>query len=203
MKQFFAPASPFARKVLASAHELGLADALTLVPATVSPVEKDKTIAPHNPAAKIPTLVTASGQAIYDSRVICEYLDAQAGGGKLFPHGEARWPALVLQSLCDEALDACLLARYETVLRPESLRWNDWIDGQMHKVSSTLDALEANWIHHLAAHVDIGVIAACCLPAYLDFRFAHVDWRAGRPRLTAWFEGFSRRPSMALTAPKV
>ena len=203
MKLFFAGASPFARKVLASAFELGLADKLTIIPATVSPLEKDKTIAPHNPAAKIPTLVTEAGEAIYDSRVICEYLDGLAGGGKLFPQGDGRWKALVLQSLCDEALDACLLVRYENVLRPENLRWTEWTDGQMHKVRQTLDVLEKDWVHYLSSHMNIGVIAAVCLPGYLDFRFAHEDWRASRPQLAAWFEGISKRPSLAQTAPKL
>lgn len=203
MKLFFAAASPFARKVMVCAHELALVDRLTVIPSTVSPIEKDKTIAPHNPAAKIPTLVTAQGDAIFDSRVICEYLDGLAGGGKLFPNGEGRWKALVLQSLCDEALDALLLARYEGVLRPEPLRWADWVEGQHRKVSQTLDALESgSWIHYLGGHVDIGVIAAGCLLGYLDFRFPQVDWRKDRPHLKAWAESFAKRPSMAATAPK-
>lgn len=203
MKLFFAGASPFARKVMAVALELGLEDRITIVPTTVSPVEKDKTIAPHNPAAKIPTLVTDAGEAIYDSRVICEYLDALAGGGKMFPAGDSRWKALVLQSLCDEALDACLIARYENVLRPEGLRWADWTDGQMRKVRQTMDALESDWLHYLSGHVNIGTIAACSLLGYLNFRFPQEDWRSARPRLAAWFDGYSKRPSMEKTAPKL
>lgn len=203
MKLFFSPASPFARKVAAAAHELGLFDRLQIIPAAVSPIEKDKTIAPHNPAAKIPTLVTEQGEAIFDSRVIVEYLDALAGGGKVIPKGEGRWKALVLQSLCDEALDACILVRYEGVLRPEPLRWPEWREGQLRKVSNTLDTLENNWTHYLASHVDVGSINACCLLGYLDFRFGDFDWRSGRPKLSAWLEGFSKRPAMEKTAPKV
>lgn len=203
MKLFFSPASPFARKVAAVALELGLYDRLQIIPAAVSPVEKDKTIAPHNPAAKIPTLVTDAGEAIFDSRVIVEYLDSLAGGGKMIPNGEGRWKALVLQSLADEALDALILTRYEGVLRPENLRWTEWREGQLRKVSQSLDMLEGEWIQYMSSHVNIGPINVCGLLGYLDFRFPDVDWRAGRPRLAAWYEGFARRPAMEKTAPRL
>ena len=203
MKLFFSPASPFARKVAAAAHELGLFDRLTIIPATVSPIERDKVIVQHNPASKIPTLVTEQGEAIFDSRVIVEYLDAQAGGGKMIPKGDGRWKALVLQSLCDEALDALILIRYERVLRPEALRWQDWQDGQFRKVSTTLDALENDWLQYLSSHVNIGSITACSLLGYLDFRFADFDWRKDRPKIAAWAEGFGKRPSMEKTAPRL
>jgi glutathione S-transferase len=202
MKLYYSAASPFARKVLALAIELGLDGRITIVPAATSPVNRDKTIVDHNPAGKIPTLVSEDGEAIYDSRVICEYLDGLAGGGKMFPHGPGRWKALVLQSLCDEALDAALLARYEVFLRPEALRWPEWRAGQLQKVESSLDGLEADWTVYLAGHVNIGVFNAGCLLGYLDFRFSELEWRKNRPKLAAWFEGFSKRPSMAKTAPK-
>lgn len=201
MKLFYAGASPFARKVLIVAHEVGLAGKITVIPFAANPLEKEKAINQHNPSGKIPTLVTEKGEGIYDSRVICEYLDALAGG-RMFPQGEARWKALVLQSLCDEAMDAAILARYETFLRPEPVRWPDWIDGQVNKIDKSLDVLENSEIHHLSSTFDIGCAAAGCLLGYLDFRFAHIDWRKDRPRLAAWFEGISRRPSMSATEPK-
>ncbi len=201
MKLFYSVASPFARKVLIVANEVGLVDQINVIPAAASPVGQDKTIAVHNPSGKIPTLITADGEAIYDSRVICEYLDSMAGGAKTFPKGSGRWKALVLQSLCDEALDAALLARYEGFLRPEQLRWPEWRVGQLKKIDLSLESLENDWIHYLAGHVDIGVIAAGCLLGYLDFRFPELEWRASKPKLSAWYEGFSRRPSMAKTAP--
>ena len=202
MKLFYAAASPFARKVWAQALENGLGDRITVVPATVSPVNRDKAIVDINPSGKIPTLVTDSGEAIYDSRVICEYLDSIAPGAKLFPVGTGRWKALVLQSLADEALDAALLARYESVLRPEPLRWEDWRAGQMAKIASSFDTLEKDWTGYLAGHLDIGVLAAGCLCGYMDFRFPDFDWRANHPKVTAWYESFSKRPSMEKTAPK-
>lgn len=201
MKLFFAPASPFARKVWVLALELGLQDRIDLIPAATSPVNRDKNLVDHNPAGKIPTLVTEAGESIYDSRVIAEYLASLNPAGGMFPEGPGRWKALVLQSLADEALDASLLARYETFLRPEDLRWQDWIKGQMAKISTSLDVLEAEWIGYLSGHVDIGVIAAGSLCGYLDFRFPDFNWRADRPKLAAWFESFSKRPSMAKTAP--
>ncbi|HRJ68098.1 MAG TPA: glutathione S-transferase [Beijerinckiaceae bacterium] len=202
MKLFYSAASPFARKVWAQALENGLGDRLTVVPAAVSPVSRDKSIVDVNPSGKIPTLVTEEGEAVYDSRVICEYLDSIASGAKMFPAGRGRWKALVLQSLADEALDAALLARYETVLRPEHLRWPEWRAGQMDKITSSFDTLEQNWTGYLAGHVDIGVIAAGCLCGYLDFRFPDYDWRKDHPKVAAWYESFSTRPSMVATAPK-
>lgn len=202
MKLFYSGASPYARKVMIVAHEVGLVDRITIVPAAANPIEKEKAVNQHNPSGKIPTLVTEQGEAIYDSRVICEYLDALAGGGTMFPAGQGRWPALVLQSLCDEALDACILTRYETLLRPEALRWPDWMDGQLHKVMTSLDMLDGDKSHYLAAHFNIGTAAACSLLGYLDFRFSHIDWRASRPKLAAWFEGASKRASVSATAPK-
>lgn len=203
MKLFYSSASPFARKVVAVAHEVGLADRLIVVPASANPMEKEKAIAQHNPAGKIPTLLTETGEAIFDSRVICEYLDALSGSGKMFPAGEGRWKALVLQSLADEALDALILARYEQLHRPEHLRIPEWVDAQLHKVFTTLDVLDRDWAHYLGAHVNIGGIAVGALLGYVDFRFGHVDWRASRPKLAAWFEGFSSRPSMVASAPTV
>lgn len=203
MKLFYSPASPFVRKCMACAIEMGLEGKIIEVPSAVSPIEAEKNIAPVNPAAKLPTLMTDDGQAIYDSRVIVEYLDALAGGGKMIPNGKDRWKALVLQSACDEALDACLLARYETVLRPEALRWQAWTDGQLRKVSNTLDMLEGEWNHYLASHVNVGVINACVLIGYLDFRFTTFDWRKDRPKLAAWYEGFAKRPAMEKTAPRM
>ena len=146
--------------------------------------------------------MTDDGQALFDSRVICEYLDSRHDRPKLFPAGPARWPALRRQAQADGILDAGLLARYETVLRPEERRWPDWIEGQKAKVARALDALEGE-AESFNGSVDIGTIAIGCALGWLDFRYAADDWRAGRPRLAAWFERFARRPSLAATVPKV
>ena len=132
--------------------------------------------------------------------MICEYL-ATRSGGSIFPTGDERWPALCLHALADGLLDAALLARYELMLRPDTLRWVDWIAGQKAKIGRALDELEAI-APGFAERLDIGTITVGCALGYLDFRFAEDAWRNGRPHLTAWYERFARRPSMVATAPK-
>jgi glutathione S-transferase len=195
MKLYFSPTSPYVRKCMVTAHELGLVDRITLLPANAHPVNRDATLIEHNPLGKVPTLITDDGLVLYDSRVICEYLDASAGGG-LFPRdGAGRWRALTLQSLADGVLDAALLVRYETAARPESLRWEDWRRGQFDKVQTSLQALErAPGV--LQGRVDIGTLALACALGYLDLRFDDWGWRLRFPQLAAWAAGFVQRPSL-------
>jgi len=139
---------------------------------------------------------------LYDSRVICEYLDALAGGGKLFPlAGAARWQALRRQALGDGILDAGILRRYELAQRPEALRWQDWLAGQQAKVDHGLDAAEheaGGWTDKF----DIGHVTLACALGWINFRFPDSGWRAKRPLLAAWFARASLRPSLAQTAPR-
>jgi glutathione S-transferase len=200
MKLLYAAASPYARKVLVVAHERGLDSQLTLVTSAASPVARNPDVVAHNPTGKIPTLILDDGTALYDSRVIAEYLDALQGP-RLFPAGAARWPALCLQSLADEMMGAALLMRYEGFMRPEALRWTEWMEGQKAKVLSSLAHLEERWIDHLDGEVDIGTVATACGLGYLDFRFADLGWRNGHDRLAQWYETFAARPSMTATAP--
>jgi glutathione S-transferase len=193
-------ASPFARKVRAVAIETGLAGRIEELDRRVTPVQPDPAIVRDNPLGKIPCLVTDDGTVLYDSRVICDYLDGLHDGERLFPpSGPARWTALRRQALADGIMDAGVLARYETFLRPEERRWPDWVDNQKKKFRRALDALEAE---DLGETLDIGTIAIGCALGYLDFRYAAESWRASRPKLAAWFERFAERPSMAATAPK-
>ncbi|MCX7683770.1 MAG: glutathione S-transferase [Acetobacteraceae bacterium] len=202
MKLFHSPASPFVRKVLVAAHERGIAEGIELVPTGVTPVRRDEAIAARNPLGKIPTLVLEDGTAVFDSRVIVEYLDGLPGGPRLIPEGgAARLKTLTLQALADGLCDAAVALRYETALRPEALRWPEWAASQTTKVVAALDALERDWVPHLSSVLDIGAIAAACALGYLDYRFAALGWREGRPRLAAWHEGFAARPSMQATAP--
>ncbi len=199
MKLFYSPASPYVRKVLIVAALCGLRDQIELLPYAGTPVSRDQDAASHNPLGKVPTLVTEDGQALYDSRVICEYLDAQAGG-KLFGAGSVRWPVLVRQALGDGMLDAALLARYEGTLRPVEARWDAWTDGMMAKVAAGLDRLEAT-ASELGDTPDIGSIAVGCALGYLDFRYAELDWRPTHPALAAWFARFNETPAMVATRP--
>ncbi len=195
MQLFFSPTSPYVRKCMVSAHELGLVGRIELIPGNAHPVQRDQTIIARNPLGKVPTLITDDGHVLFDSRVICEYLDDLAGG-TLFPRaGAARWDALTLQSLADGVLDAALLARYETAVRPEAQRWNDWLASQLDKVATSLAALEAD-AARLEGRIDIGVLSLGCALGYLDLRFADLNWRARYPKLARWEGVLAQRPSM-------
>ena len=201
MKLYSTPTSPFVRKVLVAAHELGLTDRIETVLLRPSPTAADPRLSRDNPLSKIPALVLDDGASLYDSPVICEYLDALAGGGVLVPAaGPARWDVLRTQALADGILDAAILVFYERQFRPAELHWDAWLAGQTQKALQGLDALEAQAAGFSAAP-DVGQIAAACALGWLEFRAPFGDVRAGRPALTAWFERFSSRPSMAATAP--
>jgi len=202
MKLFYASASPFVRKCLVVAAELGLpAHSIERLPSAAHPVKRDRRIIGANPLGQVPTLLTDDGKMLADSRVVCEYLNGQAGGD-IFPSGPARWDVLTDQALADGVLNAALLARYEAAARPEAYQWADWTQGQMAKVSDTLGYFEAR-IGARADAVDIGTITLGCALGYLDFRFPDLDWRGACPALAKWFAQFSQRPSMRDTAPPV
>jgi glutathione S-transferase len=188
--------SPFVRKVMVLASEAGLAARIEPVKRMMTPGSPDAALCADNPLGKIPCLVTDDGMALYDSRVICAYLDSLHDGPKMVPQdGAARWTALRREALGDGILDAAINARYETFLRPQELRWAEWILNQKQKVARGLDALEDEDL----AGVDIGTITVGCALGYLDFRYADEDWRSSRPRLAAWYATFADRPSMAAT----
>ena len=201
MKLYASVTSPYVRKVRVLAREAGLTARIDEIPATVSPVVRDEQVARANPLGKLPALLLDDGTALYDSPVICEYLDGLHAGRRLFPPaGPARWTALKLQAQGDGLLDAAILARYEMALRPEPLRWPDWVAGQKAKVSAVLDGLERD-AGSLAGDLTIGGVTIACALGYLDFRFAEDAWRTGRPRLAAWFAEVSMRESLRATMP--
>ena len=200
MKLFYSQTSPFVRKCLVAAHELGLAERFELLPAVAHPVNRDRSVVERNPLGKVPTLVTDAGAVLFDSRVICEYLNGLGGGHLLPSAGEARFAMLTDQALADGLMDAAVLTRYETAARPEPLRWPDWIGGQMEKVNSALSDFErraAAW----GGRVDVGVIAVGCALGYLDFRYPDIGWREKSPSLGRWYEEFGARESMVKTRP--
>ncbi len=197
MKLRHNPASPYVRKVMVTAHELGLAGRIELLSTAVSPVETNATLAAENPLMKIPALVTDDGQVLFDSPVICEYLDSLAGGGMFPASGKARWTALCQQALGDGILDALILCRYEIAARPEEKRHAAWTDGQMKKAHQGLAALEAE---DLSGRT-IGAITAACTLGYLDFRFPNDGWRTRHPKLAEWYKAAEARPSMQATKP--
>jgi glutathione S-transferase len=195
------PASPFARKVRIVARESKTLERLQEVETAVSPVAPNSDLANANPLIKIPALILDDGTVLYDSRVICEYLDS-LGSAALFPaSGPERWNALRLQALCDGILDAAVLTRYETAVRPQELQWLDWIAGQRKKIEGGIAALEreqSGW----GERFGIGQITAACACGYLDFRFPQINWRTEYPGLAKWFERVSARSSVRETAPR-
>lgn len=199
MKLKFSPTSPYVRKVMVTAVETGLSDRIELVPTNVW--DPDTDIGNHNPLGKVPTLLTPGGETLYDSPVICEYLDNLHDGAKIFPPvGEARWTALRRQALGDGVLDAAILWRLESA-RPEGERSDAWIGRQKIVIDRSLDVMEDE-ADSLGDSVTIGLITFGITLSYLDFRFPDEDWRSSRPALADWYDTFSARRSMEETAPK-
>ena len=152
-----------------------------------------------NPLGKVPALQIEAGMALYDSPVICEYLDSLHDGAKMFPTpGPARWQALRRQALGDGLLDAAILGRYETALRPGEMLWPEWMEAQMQKIDRSLVAMDRE-AGDLDGIVDIGTITFACALGYLDFRYGDMDLRVTRPALAAWYDAFAQRPAMRAT----
>jgi glutathione S-transferase len=199
MKLYSSPLSPYGRKVKIAAAMKGLTSRIEMRPADTNAGDPD--LNRHNPLGKIPCLV-ADGQAIFDSHVICEYLDATGSGPVLFPRsGAERWKTLTLGSLADGMLDAALLLVYEKRFRPEDKQVATWTDRQWAKVHGALDQLEQAppaW----AAAPDYGHLTLACALGYLDFRHGGT-WRAGHPKLVAWLDRFAAAvPAFEATTPK-
>ncbi|MGX6570196.1 glutathione S-transferase [Cupriavidus necator] len=202
LKLLFAPTSPFVRKVMVCAHLTGQAESIELLDSAAHPVRRDPRIAAHNPLAKVPTLILENGQAIYDSRVICEYLASRADAADIFPaSGPARWTALTRQALGDGLLDAALLARYERTARPEEVQWPTWREALLTKVSACLESIDAIAPDLVEEQPTIGEITIGCALGYLDFRFPELDWRARYGNAARWNEAFQSLPAMLATRP--
>ncbi|MGB0498899.1 MAG: glutathione S-transferase [Rubricella sp.] len=201
MHMYDNPASPYCRKVRLLLQEAGAADKVTMIPAAGNAVDPGTMPVGVNPLGKIPCLVRPEGPALYDSRVICAYLD-EVFHARLYPTGPARWDALTLEATGDGIMDAAILMVYEIRTRPEALRSEAWREGQWAKIERALDALEARWIPMLTGPITIGHLSVAAALGYIGFRLADRDWRGTRPQLAAWFEGFSARPSMQATKPE-
>jgi glutathione S-transferase len=204
MTLFHNPASPFVRKVLVLLHETGQQDRVALQLSQLTPVKPDQALIHDNPLSKIPALRLANGTVIHDSRVILDYLDHQHVGNPLIPReGAARWRRLTLASMADGIMDAAVMIRYETALRPVEKHWDEWLDAQRDKIRRALATLESEAIAELASHFDVASISVACALGYLDLRHADLEWRENNPQLAAWFSEVSLRPSMIETVPRV
>jgi glutathione S-transferase len=196
----WSPRSPFVRKVTIVAHELGLSDRIATVRTVVAAPIPNPELMKENPQSRLPTLRLADGTAVYDSRVICEYLDA-IGGNKLFPAElPERLTALRRQALADGMLDTMLMWRGEQ-LRPSERRSHKHIDAWRLKTVMSVDALEDEAEALAASRFSIGHIAIGVALGYIDFRFPELGWRGGRPKLAAWHGTFVARPSARATEP--
>ena len=199
MQLFYSPASPFVRKVVVTLHETGQVDDVELLGVATTPVKSAPEILAHNPTGKIPALVRPDGPALYDSRVICRYLDARANAGL---YKEARvWDTLTLEATGDAIMDAAVAMVYERRVRPEDKVFEDWIEAQWAKASRALTALNTRWMSHLNGPLDMGQISIGCALGYLDFRLDERSWRTGNDGLAKWYDTFSQRPSMQISAP--
>ena len=197
MKLYYSATSPYVRKVMACAITRGLEGRIQTQAS--NPHASPADLVADNPASKVPCLVMDDGLSLYDSPVICEVLDSVGDAPALFPAlGAARWRALKFQAMGDGILDAAVPCRGELAKPKEAAR-----DAQIARfkaaMSRTVDALETDPPHR---HVDIGSLAVACALGYLDFRFGAEPWRPGHPKLTAWFEEFSKNPGIARTVPK-
>lgn len=198
MRLRFSTTSPFARKVRVVALETGQEAALELVKTVTT--DPASGLAQDNPLGKIPVLILDNGDKLYDSPVICEYLDSCHQGTPLYPAaGPKRWTALRRQALADGMMDASVLRMYER-RRPENQRSSDWDAAQKARVVRGLAALEAE-AGQLGEQPDIGNLSVAVLLDYLDFRFSGENWRNGHAALAAWHKRFSARPSLATTMP--
>jgi glutathione S-transferase len=201
MKLHWSPRSPFVRKVMIFARETGLAESIELERSVVAMRKPNAAVMRDNPLGKLPTLVLDDGQALFDSAVICEYLDSLHAGAPLFPPtGQARWEALRWQALGDGLLDLLVLWRnareWETAKVPRDLT-----NAFDLKTRTALALLEVEAPALQAAAFGIGHISIICALGYLDYRFAGFDWRPGHARIAAWFAAQSQRPSVRLTVP--
>ncbi len=200
MRLYHSPTSPFVRKVMILLHEAQATDRVTLVPVAGHPLDLGTLPVDRNPLGKIPALERTDGPTLYDSRVICRYLDHRLDA-RLYPAEPRLWDCLVLEATADGIMDAAVLIRYEEHVRPAETRSTDWATAQWDKVARALDAVEARWMSHLAGPLDMGQIALGAALGYLDFRHDPRGWRQSRPALTAWWDGFARRPALQATAP--
>ncbi|MET0279107.1 MAG: glutathione S-transferase family protein [Pseudorhodoplanes sp.] len=191
-----APPSPFGRKVKIAAAILELSDRITIA---LTDAVTDMELRTQNPLAKIPVLVLDDGRTLFDSRVILEYLDHIAGGGRILPKEEGpRFAALRLQALCDGILDASLLRVYEARYRPEEIRHAPWLDMQAGKVARGLAELERD-PPSIDPTPNVGQIALACTLGYQDLRFKG-EWRSTHPKLVAWLDRFGAQvPAFAAT----
>jgi glutathione S-transferase len=199
MKLHWSPRSPYVRKVMVCAHELGLAPRIELVRSVAAMLKPNPVLMRDNPLSKIPTLVLDDGSTLFDSVVICEYLDV-LGAGTLFPAtgAAARWHALRWHALADGLLDTLILWRNE---RERAAPLQPLVEAFALKTAAALKVMDDEVPALAGSAFSIGHVGICCALGYLDYRFADSAWRTTAPRLAAWYATQSARPSLQATVP--
>lgn len=193
--------SPFVRKVAVLLHETSLIEQVTFE--TVDGWSEPDQLTDENPLSMVPTLILDDGSTLYDSAVICEYLDRQHSGPIMIPaDGAGRWRVLREQALADGILDCAVLIFMELGKRPEDKRWDWWVELKRRAITRSLDSLDGQ-AAQLGERVDLGTISVAVALGYLDLRGAVGEWRDGRSALAAWHATFAARDSMIATAPPV
>lgn len=202
MQLRYSPTSPFVRKVTITAIETGLADQIEHV--TTDPWASDNDLRQSNPLSKIPCLSTDDGMVLYDSPVICEYLDSISTGPKIIPTDhKARFDALKLAATADGMIDAGILFLVETMRRPQEFRWDSWRDRQKTSMMMALDVLDsvADGMVTTDGQVTIAEITTVSGLGWFDLRFPDLGWRTDRPALADWYDKAGERPSFQATVP--
>ena len=206
MKLTYSAGSPFARKLRIVAIELGLIERIELVPAATTPGQPNEAyMRDVNPVKKLPALILDDGGVLIDSFVIAEYLDELGGGGLVPASGMARWHARSDHSCLQGMLDSMLLCRYEKLVRPQALRWDAWEADHWSRAWAGMGRFEAR-DDVLAPPLDqrppsMVQIALVCVTGYADFRFPDSGWRTSFPKLAAFHDALSERPSVKVSAP--
>lgn len=204
MRLLYQTHSPFARKVLVLAYETGLAGRLEVIHHETSPTQRNEAVFQVNPLGKVPVLVLDDGTALFDSHVICEYLDDLHDGPRIIPTDKkARWRSLAWQALAQGMCEAGIIVRHETVRRPAPYRYPAMRDGQIEKLLASYDYLEHALFQHDASEsavgaADLGSIAVATALSWLAFRDLPA-FEPGRPHLSTWYRDFMQRPSMRAT----
>ena len=198
MKLFHSPLSPYVRKVMIVAHEMGLVDQIDRVEGTGTPMAPNDEVLAANPVGRIPALVTEDAGPLVDSRVICRYLHAK-GGGSMYGAGDD-WGILAREALAEGVTDSSLLGAYEFRLRPENLQYQPWVDGQYAKIRRGLKAFNDR-IDEMGGDFTIDQVALIAACGHVDFRHGALGWRDDCPALADWIEKMATRPSVAATVP--
>ena len=202
MKLYFSPTSPYVRKVMVLLHETDqLQDVELLSVVQATPMSPAEPLLAKAPLTKVPALERPDGPTLFDSRVICAFLDDARAGKVFIKTGPRHWDVLTLEALADGILDAALLITYEGRMRPEDKQWDGWADAQWDKIERACAALNQRWMAHLSGTLDMGQVAVACALGYFDFRHDARGWRKGNDALAAWYEKFAERPSMVATQP--